>query len=348
MEAAFARPSSFAKPGSDACWPDHVAPGGGGPLLDDVSQLNATRVARLVMPLTVDDVCDALEDAHRRGCPVTMRGSSHSMGGHSVVADGVVLDMQFVRHVRFDATAQTVTCGAGALWSSVIATLNAHGKAPRTLQSYCTFSVGGSLSVNAHGITSDESVAQSVVAATVCTLDERGHRAVLHVTHESHPELMRHVLGGYGLFGVVYDVTMRVANNVSVSMETLQMSPADFPFVYQGVLADPAVELKLARIDITNFDWIALYVFKANTPTPTVSDLAIKPREMSPLSRLFFKWLAGPLQEMRFAAERSLGIALDWAPVSDRNSLVYENASPVGRLFSPLLHFDDTVRCGAL
>lgn len=116
----------------------------------------------------------------------------------------------------------------------------------------------------------------------------------------------------------------------------------DFPHVYTGVLCADDVAIKLARIDITNFDWIALYVFKERGRVATVSDLAVTPREMSPLSRLFFKWLAGPLQELRFAAERQFGLALDWAPVSDRNSLVYENASPVGRLYSPLLQFDDT------
>lgn len=59
------------------------------------------------------------------------------------------------------------------------------------------------------------------------------------------------------------------------------------------------------------------------------------------LGRLFFKWLI-PMQEMRFAIERQLGTALDWSSVSDRNSLVYEDASPIARLYNPLLRYDDT------
>lgn len=154
--------------------------------------------------------------------------------------------------------------------------------------------------------------------------------------------LLSYVLGGYGLFGVLYDVTMSVTENHSVQMETLQVSPADFVPIYRGILDTEDVVLKLSRIDITNFSWIAIYLFKRKGTQGSISDLPFKPREMSPLSRLFFKWAAGPLQELRFAAERQFGLALDWSPVAERNSLVYENATPVGRLYSPLLQFDDT------
>lgn len=69
-----------------------------------------------------------------------------------MVGNGIVIDMQFINQISFDTCSNNVTVGAGALWSDVIFTLNHYGKAPRTLQSYCTFSVGGSLSVNAHGM----------------------------------------------------------------------------------------------------------------------------------------------------------------------------------------------------
>jgi hypothetical protein len=68
-------------------------------------------------------------------------------------------------------------------------------------------------------------------------------------------------------------------------METLQIPPSDLVPVYAGVLLADDVVIKLARIDITNFEWVALYIFKKRGEVGTVSDLAIKPREMSPLSR---------------------------------------------------------------
>ena len=45
----------------------------------------------------------------------------------------------------------------------VLDQVNTHGKSPRTMQSYCSFSVGGTLAVNAHGITTDYCFAESVL-----------------------------------------------------------------------------------------------------------------------------------------------------------------------------------------
>jgi hypothetical protein len=100
--------------------------------------------------------------------------------------------------------------------------------------------------------------------------------------------------------------------------------------------------MKLARIDITSFDHIALYIFRSNSEIGSVSDLPVEPRKMSLISQLVYKWLAGPLMELRFQAERNLGRALDWNAVGTVNELLFESAEPLANLKSPLLMFDDT------
>jgi FAD/FMN-containing dehydrogenase len=169
----------------------------GAVVLDDVTRMNATTVGVLVEPRTQEDVLRALALARRTGARVCVRGTKHSMGGHSLVPQGVALDMRWVAHVAYDADSGTVTAGAGATWADVIVALNPHGKTPRTLQSYCSFSVGGTVAVNAHGITSDHPLAESVVRFTLITAD--GTVAVV----SRGDELFGLVLGGYGLFGVV-------------------------------------------------------------------------------------------------------------------------------------------------
>ena len=134
-----------------ACWPDAVTPRRA--VLDDVSRLNAAEAGVVVQPRTLADVQAALALARATGRRVVMRGTKHSMGGQSLCDDAVALDMAFVNAVRYDAVSNTYRAGAGATWADVITVLNAHGRAPRTLQSYATFSVGGTLSVTGHGIT---------------------------------------------------------------------------------------------------------------------------------------------------------------------------------------------------
>ena len=124
-----------------ACWPDEVA-ASPSPTLNDISRLNATQVACVYQPRTVEEVQAHLEEAAFRNLQVVCRGTKHSMGGHSLVPNGIVLDMCYMNSVSIDAAASTATVGVGAIWADVITAANKHGKTPRTLQSYCSFSVG--------------------------------------------------------------------------------------------------------------------------------------------------------------------------------------------------------------
>jgi FAD/FMN-containing dehydrogenase/SAM-dependent methyltransferase len=330
--------AAFAPTAESACWPDAVAPRR--VVLDDVSRLNACEHAAVAQPRTVADVQAALARARAAGVPVCVRGTKHSMGGHSLASGGLALDMCFANAVRFDAAADTVTAGAGATWADVIRVLNAHGRAPRTLQSYASFSVGGTLAVNGHGITSDFCVAESVVRFTLVRAD--GTVVVVSRDNE-HRELFGLALGGYGLFGVIFDATLRVDANTRLALDVLSCAVADLPHIYDEVLARGGdIEMKLARLDATTLDSVELFLFRRASDAPTVSALPAHPREMSPIGRLLYKWVAGPLREVRYALEHNLGVALDWTAVSDRNEMLFESAATLVRLYSPLVTVDDT------
>jgi FAD/FMN-containing dehydrogenase len=81
------------------------------------------------------------------------------MGGHTIAKDGYVIDCGKLNSMSCpDEATGDVTVGPGTQWHDLIRHLNAFGRSPMTLQSYSTFSVGGSVSVNAHGITNDSAM----------------------------------------------------------------------------------------------------------------------------------------------------------------------------------------------
>ena len=125
------------------------------------------------------------------------------------------LPCRYLRSVYYDPSTTNVTCGPGALWSDLIVALDPHGRGPHTMQSYCTFSVDGTLAVNAHGITSDDSMASCVVSLSVVTA-ENGVATLREVTRED--DLFGHVLGGYGLFGIVTSVMTDVTEGVRAAL----------------------------------------------------------------------------------------------------------------------------------
>src|SRR5262249_35904742 len=160
-----------------------------------------------------DDVARVVREARVHGRAVSIRGQAHTMGGQTIAAGGWVVDTRFLRAVRWHPDEQLVEAEAGATWGDVIRALNPHGLAPMTMQSDCSFSVGGTLSANAHGITNDLALVASVVRIEV--VDAEGRVRICDREHDA--ELFAHVIGGYGLFGVLVRAWLRAVDNTKLA-----------------------------------------------------------------------------------------------------------------------------------
>lgn len=308
--------------------------------VDDITRLNKTEVDRVFYVKTADDLKNIIGLARANGKHVSIRGQSHTMGGQTIAADGYVIDMKYFNKMRYDPETQTVLTEPGATWGQLIKYLNDFGMSPRIMQSYCSFSVGGTIAVNAHGITSDYGMYESVVSLDI--IDSSGQR--LTCNRRQNCELFSLVIGGYGLFGLICEVTMNVVPNVKISMESIKLESNEFPTYYQHVLDDPSVEVKIARIDITRPQDIFLFVFKRDGDQRTVSDLDSEARVMKQMTQFLYKW-AMPLrviQKIRYFVETYASKPLDWSGENDRNLLMYESAAPLARLYGGIVSLDHT------
>ena len=109
-----------------------------------------------------DDVRAALAYARESGLKVSVAGVRHSMGGQAFAPGALLLDMRGFNRIRLDAERRVVTVQSGATWHDI--QLQLHPRfAVQAMQSTDIFSVGGSISVNAHGMDHRSgSVGQSV------------------------------------------------------------------------------------------------------------------------------------------------------------------------------------------
>jgi len=199
-----------------------------------------------------EDIQKVVRLARDRGVKVSCRGTQHTMGAHSLMTGGYVIDCKNLRKLSFDPTSGVCVTGPGNTWADLIKLLNEYGCSPRTMQSYSTFSVGGSLAVGAHGITTDVPVSESVVWCKI--VDAEGNIREL----KQGDEQMKFVLGGYGLFGIIYEVAMKVSDNCHLSMDMMSCDLGRFPQLYDAVLADPQVDIKLSRLDVTDVDKVIM------------------------------------------------------------------------------------------
>lgn len=137
------------------------------------------------------------------------------MGGQQFGADSLLIDMRPMRQVLdFDPVAGTVECGAGIEWPELIdgyLSRQADGSGWGIAQKQTgvdQLTVGGSVSVNCHGRgLAMRPLIENIESLTLVDPEGEIHRC----SRTEEPELFSLVVGGYGLFGVITSVTLRLA-----------------------------------------------------------------------------------------------------------------------------------------
>ena len=218
--------------------------------VDNVTALYPVQVARIETPQQVQDVVAAV-----RAWPgaIAVGGGRFSMGGQVAVAGGLHLDLrQMNQLVWLRADERRVRVQAGMSWRALQALLDPLGLAVHTMQSYANFTVGGSVSVNAHGrYVGHGPVGHSVQALSLVVADG----AVMEASRVQHAELFRAAIGGYGAVGVIVEVELAVTGNVRIERRVTEVPMADYLAHFdRTVRADATSVLHNADLRPPRFD----------------------------------------------------------------------------------------------
>jgi decaprenylphospho-beta-D-ribofuranose 2-oxidase len=215
----------------------------------DVARLTPTRVERVDDVRELEQLRTILRDARQRKLKVSISGSRHSQGGHTYTAGGVVLNMRRFNRIRtVDPGAMTITAESGATWDDVQRAIAPSGLAVKVMQSSNIFTVGGTLSANAHGRDIDVTQFVEVIQSFRLLLADG---RVVQVSRTENPELFALVIGGYGLYGVVLDVTLRVTRDELYEQSAVSMDYTQFPAYFaRRIKSDSTIVLMLARPSI--------------------------------------------------------------------------------------------------
>ncbi|HTS11592.1 MAG TPA: FAD-binding oxidoreductase [Candidatus Limnocylindrales bacterium] len=220
-----------------------------GGFTNDASHLNKTAIFGIVHIKSEDDVRKTLQFARANGLKVTCAGQQHSMGGQTFTHGGIVLDLHDFNRITVDNSNMRVNIQSGARWWQLQELLDKQGLAVKAMQSINIFSVGGTLSVNAHGI----DPVPGPVAPTVGSLRVMlSNGDIVTASPTENAELFRHVLGGYGLFGVILDADLDIVPNEMYSRETVYMDYRDYPKYYRAdIEGNGAVGLTFGRLSVS-------------------------------------------------------------------------------------------------
>jgi FAD/FMN-containing dehydrogenase len=228
-------------------------PAAGGIVLNDASELSPTPVAshvsitRETRSDVVDRVRKAMTDARAANRPLIASTARHSMGGHSLAKDGVVvtLDQEWLEP---NTVARTYRVGAGTRWSVVIAKLDAVGFSPAVMQSNNDFGVASTFSVNAHGWPVPFSGCGSTVRAITMLLPDG---SAVTCSRTENTELFNHAMGGYGLFGVITELEMDMVPNALLTPTFETMAGPEIGARFAQVLSsDSTIQMAYGRMDV--------------------------------------------------------------------------------------------------
>ncbi|MBI4637383.1 MAG: FAD-binding oxidoreductase [Candidatus Rokubacteria bacterium] len=197
------------------------APSSAPTVVDDIhSRLNATRVDRVVLADSRAALEAVVRGARAEGKAISIAGGRHAMGGQQFGAGTILLDTTRMNRVlRLDPEG-LVEVEAGIQWPELIGHLLRAQEGRREQWGIIQkqtgadrLSLGGALAANVHG--RGLRLAPIVGDVESFTLVDAGGN-LRRCSRRENPELFRLAIGGYGLFGPIASVTLRLGRRLKL------------------------------------------------------------------------------------------------------------------------------------
>jgi FAD/FMN-containing dehydrogenase len=265
-----------------------AAPAETGTIVNDIhSQLNPTRVREVVSIGSTTDLQGALRDAAAAKRAISIAGGRHAMGAQQFAADSTLLDMTKFNRVRnFDRARGIVEVEAGIMWPALVDYLLKE-QAGRAKQFGIAqkqtgadrLTIGGALAANVHG----RGLKMKPFIADVesfTLVDARGDARNCSRTENS--ELFRLAIGGYGLFGVIALVRLRLIERQKIQRIVEVRMIDDLPKAFEQRIADGFTfgDFQFS-VDETSDDFLRKGVFSCYRPVDPKTPMPDTQRELA-------------------------------------------------------------------
>jgi FAD/FMN-containing dehydrogenase len=207
------------------------------------SQLNRTRVRELLTPRTRNELAQIIRSASQKGLSISLSGCRHSMGGQQFATDSICIDTRSLdRVISFDRERGLIEAEGGIQWPQLIRAYleaqanraNQWGIAQKQTGAD-TFTLGGSLSSNVHGRgLAMKPLISNIESFTLINAEGKSIRC----SRDENNELFRVAIGGYGLFGAISSVTLRLVPRQKLRRAVEIVHARDLPKRFEKRIAE--------------------------------------------------------------------------------------------------------------
>ncbi len=197
------------------------------PVITDKANLTPTVVEQVIKPKRVEEIVEAVKN---NPGPISIGGARYSQGGQIVTEKATFIDMRdFNKVINFSPKEKLVTVQPGITWIKLLDYIDPHNLSPKIMQTYSDFTVGGSLSVNAHGREPEGAIISSVKSIKVVL----GNGDIVSASREENPEIFYSAIGGYGGVGVIVEATLELTDNIKIERRSKIMDAKQYPAYFE-------------------------------------------------------------------------------------------------------------------
>jgi len=214
-------------------------------LLNDChSSLNQTQVAEVHEPSNPIELSRCIASAASRGLPIATCGGRHAMGGQQFGREGMAIDCRGLnRLISLDREQGIVEVESGITWPELVSgllavQLDTEGPDWTITQKQTgadELTIGGALAANVHGRGLQRPPIVSDVESFQMMLADGN---VAECSRTENPDLFSLAIGGYGLFGVICSVKLRLTPRRKVRRVVEVMQSDELPRMFDERIRD--------------------------------------------------------------------------------------------------------------
>jgi len=225
------------------------------PIVEDRGRLLPVKMKSVKSSNSEVEIRSIVRAANRHDDKISIAGMQHSQGGQTLYPGGILLDMkQYNKILKLDEKNKLITVQSGVTWADIQSYINPYGLALKVSQSQNIFTVGGSISVNVHG---RDIRTHTLIEAVESFRLLNAQGQVIEVSRDENSELFNLVNGGYGLFGVILDVTLQLTDDELYQVKTASISYDEYSSYFtKNVLQKDEVKMHLARISVASDNYL--------------------------------------------------------------------------------------------
>lgn len=181
-------------------------------LVTDNGRIYSAQIEQYLQPTSIEALQEQIRQASLEGKTISFAGQKHTQGGHTFCENGIVIDMKPLNKiVSIDPNAKLLRVQAGATWEEIQDAINPYGLAVKVMQASNIFTVGGSLSANAHGRDPNYGTLIETVRSILVV---KADGSIVTASRTQNSDLFRAAIGGYGFFGAILEAEIELTDNV--------------------------------------------------------------------------------------------------------------------------------------